>query len=81
MPTELTPFDFEGKQVRIVLKDGEPWFVAPDACRVLEMADVTSALRVLDEDEKGPLTVRTPGGERERQFARLLTIMARENAA
>lgn len=63
MPTELTPFDFEGKQVRIVLKDGEPWFVAPDACRVLEMADVTSALRVLDEDEKGPLTVRTPGGE------------------
>ncbi len=63
MGTELTPFDFEGKPVRVVLKDGEPWFVAPDACRVLEMADVTSALRVLDEDEKGPLTVRTPGGE------------------
>jgi prophage antirepressor-like protein len=37
--------------------------VATDVCRVLDMADVTSALRVLDQDEKGPLTVRTPGGD------------------
>lgn len=54
---------FEGKPVRVVMVDADAWFAAPDVCRALEMADVTSALRALDADEKGPLTVRTPGGD------------------
>lgn len=61
---DLATHHFESKPIRVVTgTDGEPWFVAPDVCRVLEMSDVTSALRVLDEDEKGPLTVRTLGGD------------------
>jgi len=57
-------FVFEGRPVRIIQDaSGEPWFVAPDVCRVLEMAEVSSALRTLDPDEKGPLTVRTLGGD------------------
>jgi hypothetical protein len=41
---------------------GDPWFCAADLCRVLDLADPTSAVRDLDADEKGPLSVRTPGG-------------------
>jgi prophage antirepressor-like protein len=34
-------------------EDGEPWFVAKDVCRVLELGNVTEATRSLDEDERG----------------------------
>lgn len=40
-------------QVRTVTKDGEPWFVAADVCRALEV-DPT-ATRRLDDDEKNTL--------------------------
>lgn len=30
-------FSFQDKQVRVVLRDGEPWFVARDVCEVLEI--------------------------------------------
>ena len=40
-------------QVRTITKDGEPWFVAADVCRALEI-DPT-ATRRLDEDEKNTL--------------------------
>ena len=39
--------------VRTVIKDGEPWFVAADVCKALEI-DAT-ATRRLDEDEKSAL--------------------------
>ncbi len=60
----LTTFEYQNcERIRTVIKDGNPWFVAADVCRILEIADVTSALRSLDDDEKGPLIMRTPGGE------------------
>jgi len=34
------------------MKDGEPWFVAADVCKVLGIANVTLAVRRLDADEK-----------------------------
>lgn len=37
-------------QVRTILKDGEPWFVAVDVCKALEIEP--TATRRLDEDEK-----------------------------
>ncbi|MBQ3625676.1 MAG: Bro-N domain-containing protein [Synergistaceae bacterium] len=48
----LQVFDFNEHAVRIIMQDGEPWWVAKDVCNVLELADVTSALRGLDDDEK-----------------------------
>jgi len=63
-PNALAPFHFENKPVHVVTSpDGDTWFSAPDVCRVLDMADVTTALRVLDPDEKRPLTARTLGGD------------------
>ena len=47
--------------VRAVLRDGEPWFVAADVCAALELDH--TALRRLDDDEKGWDSIPTPGGE------------------
>lgn len=58
-------FDFNGTSVRVVMLDGEPWFVARDVCKVLEITKVDSAIRNLDADEKGAHTVSTPGGNQE----------------
>jgi len=42
------------------MKDGEPLFVAADVCGVLEIQNVTDALKGLDEDEK--MTLATTEG-------------------
>jgi prophage antirepressor-like protein len=47
--------------VRAVLRDGEPWFVAADVCAALELDH--TALRRLDDDEKGRDSIPTLGGE------------------
>lgn len=38
--------------VRTVLKDGEPWFVAADVCKALEIGNPTDVMRRLDADER-----------------------------
>lgn len=43
-------------QIRTTTVDGEPWFVAVDVCRALELSNVTRAIERLDEDEKMTLT-------------------------
>ena len=49
-------------EVRVVQKDGEPWFVAVDVCRVLEISNTTDALNRLDDDEKARFNLGLPGG-------------------
>lgn len=54
--------------VRVVMIDGEPWFVAADVCRVLELTNPTVALASLDDDERSKFNLgRSPihggGGE------------------
>ena len=48
--------------VRTVIKGNEPWFVATDVCRALEINNSRDALTRLDEDEKGVASTDTPGG-------------------
>lgn len=59
---DVTVFNFNQNQVRTVIKEGEPWFVAKDVCDVLELEKVDSAIRELDDDEKGAHVVSTLGG-------------------
>jgi len=49
--------------VRTVNRDGEPWFVANDVCKVLEMGNPRQALSRLDADERDVHIMDTPGGE------------------
>lgn len=62
--TELQPFAFPdtGEQVRTVMVDGNPWFVAGDVAAILGFREAYDLTRGLDDDEKGPQIVRTPGG-------------------
>ena len=50
--SSVTPFTFEGVPVRIVDRDGNPWFVLADVCRVLDIALPHRAADRLDDDEK-----------------------------
>lgn len=49
--------------VRIVMKDQEPWFVAKDVCNCLEINNSRQALIRLDDDEKSSVILNdgTPG--------------------
>lgn len=38
--------------VRTVVKDGEPWFVAADVCKALEIGNPTDVMKRLDDDER-----------------------------
>ncbi|HBN5564825.1 TPA: Bro-N domain-containing protein [Escherichia coli] len=60
----LAVFSFqEEHQVRVVMINGEPWFVAKDVCDALRLVNSRKALMSLDEDEKGVTLSYTPGGE------------------
>ena len=39
--------------LRVILRDGEPWFVAADIVAALGIGNVTDAMRRLDDDERG----------------------------
>jgi prophage antirepressor-like protein len=56
-------FDYEGKQVRTVVTDGQPWFVAKDICDVMGLTNPTESLRALDPDEKSTLRISEGGPE------------------
>ncbi|WP_313315300.1 BRO-N domain-containing protein [Stutzerimonas nitrititolerans] len=45
-------FSFDGAAVRVVLVEGEPWWVAVDVCSSIGLADTNKALLGLDDDEK-----------------------------
>lgn len=60
--SSLIPFDFETNAVRVVMQDDEPWFVAADVCRCLEIANPRDAVSRLDDDEKGVGIADTLGG-------------------
>lgn len=53
MNNEIQQFYFNGAALRTLTdKTGEPWFVAKDVCDILELNNITEALRPLDDDEK-----------------------------
>lgn len=47
--------------VRIILQDSEPWFVAKDVCDCLEHTNTTMALQRLDADERAKLNLGRQG--------------------
>ena len=63
--TNIVPFSFESLEIRVVVIDNEPWFIATDVAKVLEHSNASVMLRLLDEDEKGVSNVYTPGGNQE----------------
>lgn len=62
--TALTTFtNTEFGEVRTMMRDGEPWFVAADVCRALDLTNPTIAVSRLDEDEKAKLNLGLQGSD------------------
>jgi prophage antirepressor-like protein len=55
-------FTYHGREVRTIIKDGEPWFVLKDVCSVLDLGQVAGVKRRLPEDVISNHPLDTPGG-------------------
>lgn len=71
-------FNFGARPVRIVMRDGEPWFSAADVCSALEVKNYRDAARHLDDDERGVVLTDTPArnqhGPIRGQFEQMLVV-------
>jgi prophage antirepressor-like protein len=65
VPQRPQLFNFDAQGVRVVGEPHVPWFVAKDVCAALEIERTDSAIRGLEDDEKGAHIVSTLGGPQE----------------
>ncbi|WP_158599928.1 phage antirepressor [Azospirillum cavernae] len=72
--SSMTVFAFEGLDVRITDRAGDPWFVLADVCRVLEIGNPSDAAKRVDDDEKMTLD-NTEGHSGQRGGAQSFTII------
>jgi prophage antirepressor-like protein len=74
--SNLIPFQSEQfGEVRVVMREGEPWWVAVDVCRVLDISNSRDAVNSLEDDEK--MTVgNTDGHSGQRGGAQFLNIVS-----
>ena len=64
MENKLMIFENEAfGKVRTLNLNGEPWFVAADVCKALELGNPSMTVERLDDDEKGISTIDTLGGK------------------
>jgi anti-repressor protein len=56
---------YNDNPLRVINRDGEPWFVAKDVADILGYGLTTDMTRRLDDDEKGMQITHTPGGKQE----------------
>ena len=61
----LQLFQNAGFKIRVLMRDGEPWFVAKDVCDCLELGNVSQTCSRLDDDERGIILNDTPSGKQE----------------
>lgn len=58
----IKTFEFiPGLSLRVVEREGEPWFVAKDVCNVLGIANTTQAAAVLDPEDKAMFNIGLRG--------------------
>ena len=50
-------------EIRTTIQNGEPWFVAADVCKALDITQNRNAVARLDDDEKGVRLTDTLGGK------------------
>jgi prophage antirepressor-like protein len=74
--------DFQSRPVRMILINGEPWWVLADVARVLGYGSAKDAARLLKEKHKGRRISPTPSGDQEMIIvseAGLYRLMMRSN--
>lgn len=61
----ILPLHFDHFDVRMLVREGEPWWVLNDVCAVLEIRNPRDAARRLEEYQKGVGNTDTLGGRQE----------------
>ena len=78
----LQLFENTDWKVRVVMRDGEPWFVAKDVCDCLGVSNSRDAVARLDDDEKDVGKADTLGGCQDMMLiseSGLYTLVMRSN--
>lgn len=66
MQHQLNTFSFEGKGLRVLVQDGQPWWIATEVGEVLGLKGHGGQIvQSLEDAEKGVRTMDTPGGIQE----------------
>ncbi|MCJ8008938.1 BRO family protein [Lederbergia wuyishanensis] len=60
-------FDYKGQEIRTVMHNNEPWFVAKDVCDILEISNSRHALTRLEDEEKADVVLND--GRQNRSFS------------
>lgn len=66
--TAIQSWTYQDEEVRTVMINGEPCFIANDLCAVLDLTNPRQTLSYLDDDEKGVTTNDTPGGAQQMSY-------------
>ncbi len=66
-PSEVMTFQFSESQTEIqtLYLDGQPWLVAADICKILDLKNPTDRIKSLDDDEKLTYVIDRAGQKRE----------------
>ena len=59
---KIQVWNYESSEIRTIQKDGEPWFVLADVCKVLELSNPSKVADRLEFDEKANFELGLRGG-------------------
>lgn len=62
MDTNLQTWNYESSEVRTIQKNGEPWWVLADVCKVLDLSNPSKVADRLEPDEKANFELGLRGG-------------------
>ena len=62
MNTNLQTWNYESSEIRTIQKDGEPWWVLADVCKVLDLSNPSKVADRLEPDEKANFELGLRGG-------------------
>lgn len=78
MNTKPSVFSFESNSnIRAIIVDGEPWFVAIDVVKALQLTNPTMSLKALDEDERSKFNLGRQGNTNIISESGLYTLILR----
>lgn len=71
-------FTFQNSNpIRVMLRDGDPWFVAIDVCSALDIVNASQSVAALDDDERSMLNIGRQGNAHIISESGLYTLILR----
>lgn len=58
----LSVWNYHNSEIRVIEKDGEPWWILADVCKILELSNPSRVAERLDDDEKANFELGLSGG-------------------